>query len=148
MALLGLESCALLPTQCTLSLQLTMSSLYQGATTGGSIETRRQRPEQPIPYFTRTERINGVWDHISHHLRLKPRGMTMNPYASSPWTGFHTTFYEISETAEAIDKELWKHGKYTMKQIFLSWPVQELREASYAARNARFPIDRTLITRR
>ena len=84
--------------------------LYQGATTGGSIETNRKRPEQPIPYFSRTERRTTIWDHISSHLRLKNRGTTINPYAASPWTGFHTTFFEICETSEPIEDELWKHG--------------------------------------
>ncbi|KAG8528932.1 uncharacterized protein KY384_006621 [Bacidia gigantensis] len=84
--------------------------LYQGAATGGSINPERKRPEQPIPYFTRNDRISGVWDHISTHLQLKARGTTTNPYATSPWTGFHTTFYEILETADPIENELWRHG--------------------------------------
>ncbi|KAL9130563.1 MAG: hypothetical protein Q9217_001276 [Psora testacea] len=84
--------------------------LYQGATTGGSISPKRKRPEQPIPYFTRTNSLVGVWDHISFHLQLKQRSITTNPYRTSPWTGFHTTFYEICEEARTLEKELWKHG--------------------------------------
>ena len=81
--------------------------LYQGATTGDSIDTARKRPT--IPYFTRTDRIIGVWDHLSSHLQLKNRPISVNPY-SSRWTGFHTNFYEIMKTTNVETRELWKHG--------------------------------------
>ena len=89
---------------------LTVHSLYQGATTGGSISPNRDRLDQPIPYFSRRDRLVGVWNHIFNHLQLKCRGTTTNPYATSPWPGFHTTFYEICETTDPVDKELWKNG--------------------------------------
>lgn len=82
-------------------------SLYQGATTGKSLDTDRK--QHPIPYFTRTDKIIGVWDHVSYHFQLKRRGTTVNPYHSR-WTGFHTTFYEIREGTAPAVKELWKHG--------------------------------------
>ncbi|KAL9102390.1 MAG: hypothetical protein Q9163_002456 [Psora crenata] len=91
------------------SAYLISHSLYQGATTGGSIG-RRKRPEQPIPYFSRTNNLFGIWDHISSHLKLKRRSSIANPYRTSAWTGFHTTFYEICEDARSLEKELWKHG--------------------------------------
>lgn len=84
--------------------------LYQGATTGESIQpTERRAPRQPIPYFTSTDKILGLWDHLDYHLQTKRRGTTTNPYASA-WNGFHTNFYEIREVTEWEVKELWKHG--------------------------------------
>lgn len=89
---------------------LTCSSLYQGATTGGSIQpTGKRGGQQPIPYFTGTDTVVGLWDHLDYHLQTKRRGITTNPYASA-WNGFHTDFYEIREVTEWQVKELWKHG--------------------------------------
>lgn len=84
--------------------------LYQGATTGESIQpTERRGPQQPIPYFTSSDKVLGLWDHLDYHLQTKRRGTTTNPYASA-WNGFHTNFYEIREVTEWQIQELWKHG--------------------------------------
>lgn len=84
--------------------------LYQGATTGESIRpTEKRAPRQPIPYFTSTDKILGLWDHLDYHLQTKPRGITTNPYINA-WNGFHTNFYEIREVTEWQVKEFWKHG--------------------------------------
>ncbi|CAF9941909.1 MAG: hypothetical protein ALECFALPRED_009380 [Alectoria fallacina] len=84
--------------------------LYQGATTGESIQpTEKRAPRQPIPYFTSTDKIKGLWEHLDYHLQTKRRGITTNPYANA-WNGFHTNFYEIREVTEWQVKELWKHG--------------------------------------
>ncbi|KAF6217971.1 hypothetical protein HO133_006383 [Letharia lupina] len=84
--------------------------LYQGATTGESIyPTEKRAPRQPIPYFTSTDKILGLWDHLDYHLQTKRRGTTTNPYANA-WNGFHTNFYEIREVTEWQVKEFWKHG--------------------------------------
>ncbi len=83
--------------------------LYQGATTGDSISRSRDRHREPIPYFTTTDKVKGLWDHLDYHLQCKRRGTTTNPY-STVWNGFHTNFYEVRETTEWNIKELWKHG--------------------------------------
>lgn len=83
--------------------------LYQGATTGNSISSGRDKHLQPIPYFTSTDKIKGLWDHLDYHLQCKRRGTTTNPYATE-WHGFHTTFYEVRETTDWTVKETWKHG--------------------------------------
>lgn len=83
--------------------------LYQGATTGDSISLARARHREPIPYFTTTDKIKGLWDHLDYHLQCKRRGTTTNPYTSE-WNGFHTNFYEVRETTDWTIEELWKHG--------------------------------------
>ena len=94
-----------------LSIWLIRCSLYQGATTGDSIDPDKNSTShrQPIPYFASTNKILGLWDHLDYHLQAKRRGTTTNPYANS-WIGFHTNFYEIREVTEWQVKELWKHG--------------------------------------
>ena len=83
--------------------------LYQGATTGDSIQIARKLQQKPIPYFTSTDKIMGLWDHLDYHLQTKRRGTTTNPY-SIPWNGFHTDFYEVREVTDWTVGELWKHG--------------------------------------
>ena len=83
--------------------------LYQGATTGESTHTARKLQQKPIPYFTSTDRILGLWDHLDYHLQTKRRGTTINPYLNV-WNGFHTDFYEVREVTEWSVRELWKHG--------------------------------------
>lgn len=83
--------------------------LYQGATTGDSIHTARKLHQKPIPYFSSTDKILGLWDHLDYHLQTKRRGTTTNPYLS-PLHGFHTDFYEVREVTDWPVRELWKHG--------------------------------------
>ena len=83
--------------------------LYQGATTGESTYTARKLQQKPIPYFSSTDKILGLWDHLDYHLQTKRRTTTTNPYAS-PWIGFHTNFYEVREVTEWLVREQWKHG--------------------------------------
>lgn len=53
----------------------------------------------------------------------------VNPYATSTWTGFHTVFYEICETVDPIEKELWKHGP--LYDHPLGW---QFRKCAYTVR--------------
>ena len=83
--------------------------LYQGATTGKSTFTAEGMPQKAIPYFSSTDKIVGLWDHLDYHLQTKRRGTTVNPY-SHAWNGFHTNFYEVREVTEWSTSERWKHG--------------------------------------
>lgn len=79
-------------------------------TTGNSIKPElSSKPEDPIPYFARSEYSTGVWNHIFSHLQLKRRAVTSNPYISKA-VGFHTTFYDIRETNDVQLNEIWTHG--------------------------------------
>lgn len=69
----------------------------------------KNRPRAPIPYFTSTDKIIGLWDHLDYHLQTKRRGTTTNPYRYA-WNGFHTNFYEVREVKEWNIEEIWKHG--------------------------------------
>ena len=89
--------------------QLTSSSLYQGASTGDSIHLSRNSQRNPIPYFSSTDKIVGLWDHLDYHLQCKRRGTTTNPY-SIAHNGFHTSFYEVREITEWTTPDIWKHG--------------------------------------
>ena len=92
---------------------MTVGRLYQGMTTGNSINPDSSKlqegPPAPIPYFRSGNTSSGLWSHIYSHLLLKPRDTTTNPYLDAE-AGFHTTFYEIRGDEHLGLNEVWKHG--------------------------------------
>ena len=105
---LGQDSCMYLSDQCSW-IRLTWASLYQGASTGDSIHLARNSQRNPIPYFSSTDKIFGLWDHLDYHLQGKRRGTTTNPYQTQ-YNGFHTNFYEVKEVTQWTIPDIWKHG--------------------------------------
>ena len=92
---------------------LTLSRLYQGMTTGNSInpDTRVKSKglKAPVPYFDQNGGGPGLWSHINSFLQHKGRNITTNPYLDVK-LGFTTTFYEILKDSDQGYHELWRHG--------------------------------------